>query len=152
MKSPAPSAEFDFVSFGDAIADTYSTNTPRTPSVPGLSFIRQSYTNSYRLQTISGNWTNASEGFLQTTETGDHQLGIPNVRYASFRIEATLKNETGSGSCGIAFDKKSFDDAFDSAYSLRYTSDKRLLFYHKSELIATIDISGMPDELRVVED
>ena len=146
------SAEFDFVSFGDAIADTYSTNTPRTPSVPGLSFIRQTYTNTYRLQTISGNWTNASEGFLQTTETGDHQLGIPNVRYASFRIEATLKNETGSGSSGIAFDKKNFDDAFDSAYSLRYTSDKKLLFCHKSNLIATIDISGMPDELRVVAD
>lgn len=146
------SAEFDFVSFGDAIADTYSTSTPRTPSVPGLSFIRQTYTNSYRLQTISGNWTNASEGFLQTTETGDHQLGIPNVRYASFRIEATLKNETGSGSSGIAFDKKNFDDAFDSAYSLRYTSDKKLLFCHKSNLIATIDISGMPDELRVVAD
>lgn len=139
----------DFVSFGSAISDMYSTNTPHTPSVDSLTFKRPSVS-SYRLQTVSGNWTNSSEGFLQTVQSGVNQLAIPNVSFESFRVEATFKNETGTGSSGISFGKTSYSNDYDYAYSIRYGTDRKLYLYAGNSIITYQDVSNMPEELRIV--
>lgn len=102
-------ALFDYVSFGDAIHDGKSTNTPRTPGVaaPDYSYMQDTEIQpAYRI--VSGDWAYANEGYIQKS-TDIAQMGIPNKTFGDLRADGTYVIDRGQGFVGFEFGKKGFD-------------------------------------------
>ena len=105
----AQEALFSYASFGDAIHDGESTNTPRTPGVsaPDYRYMKDTEIQpAYRI--IAGDWAYANEGYIQKS-TDIAQMGIPNKTFGDLRADGTYMIDEGQGFVGFEFGKKGFD-------------------------------------------
>lgn len=138
--SGSANAQFDFVTFGNAVNDGATYNTPHSPNVDNFSITSDRFTGTYNLESLSGTWTDAPEGFYQTDNTLA-QLIIRNKKYNEFRAEATLKLEEGADWVGINFGRKEPDSAVGNGYLLKYTSEGTLVLEKNGVAIETYTLT-----------
>ncbi len=132
------SAKFDYVSFGDAINDGKSYNTPQSPGINA--FELENKDGNVKLEVITGDWYDSTEGMIQTRESGEYQLAVNNIAYTNFKIEATFGLEGGSWAA-INFGKSSYDSEVGDGYLLKYSSDNTLVLSKNGVQVASADIT-----------
>ena len=117
-------ALFGYASFGDAIHDGESFNTPKYPLPIFTEFTNMPNTltqPAYRI--VSGDWDYANEGLIQKSK-GLAQMGVANKTHSDFKVDATYVIDKGDGYIGFEFGKKAYDTPIGDGYLFRFNSDR----------------------------
>lgn len=117
-------ALFGYASFGDAIHDGESFNTPKYPLPIFTEFANMPNTltqPAYRI--VSGDWDYADEGLVQKSK-GLAQMGVANKTHSDFKVDATYVIDEGDGYIGFEFGKKAYDSEIGDGYMFRFNSDR----------------------------
>lgn len=131
-------ALFGYVSFGDAIHDGISTNTPHTPGAVKADFEGMKdvvIEPAYRI--VSGQWEYANEGYVQTSKSRA-QMGIHNKVYTGFKVDGTYAIDEGCGFVGFEFGKQAYDSPLGDGILIRMDSEGRLAVVKEGRVIADI--------------
>lgn len=115
---------FGYASFGDAIHDGESFNTPKYPLPIFTEFTNMLNTltqPAYRI--VSGDWDYADEGLVQKSK-GLAQMGVANKTHSDFKVDATYVIDEGDGYIGFEFGKKAYDSEIGDGYMFRFNSDR----------------------------
>lgn len=135
MVTGGTSAVFTYASYGDAIHDGISCNTPRTPIEIVTNFAPMEQTMiqpAYKV--VSGAWHYAHEGYMQTSmETA--QLGVSNKIYRDFKVDGTYVIEQGVGFIGFEFGKKAYDSAIGDGWVFKLYADRSVSLEKQGELL-----------------
>ena len=142
-------AKLDFVSFGDAINDGASDNTPHSPDAPLYGLAESRYIAHFKYRDLKGKWDYAEEGFRQS-KTGEAALAVINKKYVSFRAEATLSIEKGNGFIGMSFGMTKPDAPICDAYTLRLSSDGRIALVNGTAVLGSVSAKPYGKRVRLV--
>lgn len=131
MVEGATNCAFDYISFGNAVNDGGSYNTPHTPDLDGFKVTEDKFTGSYNITSLTGTWTTfyngapVEEGFLQTESGVNAILATTNTKFEDFRAEATLKLENASWA-GMNFGRKT-PTQIGGGYFVKYTNEGKVV-------------------------
>lgn len=146
-------ALFTYASFGDAIHDGGSTNTPHTPGVtaPDYSYMKDTEIQpAYRI--IAGDWAYANEGYIQKS-TDIAQMGILNKTFGDLRADGTYVIDEGQGFVGFEFGKKGFDTPLGDGILFRYDEQGYVQVMQKDEVLGSARLAvGYGTEQRLCVD
>lgn len=120
MVTGTTNCAFDFVSFGNAVNDGATFNTPHTPDLNGFEVTQDKFTGTYNLFPINGTWQDVSEGFLQSQSGTAGVLAVTSAKYEDFRVNVTLKLE-GASWAGVNFGRK-YPKQTSGGYLVKYTT------------------------------
>ena len=111
-------AIFKWASFGNAINDNETINTPVTPKNIITDY---SDMNNVLLQPayeiVNGQWDYANEGYIQKDINGG-QMGINNKYFTSFKADGTYLFDKGDGFIALEFGKKTFNTPLGDGVSI----------------------------------
>lgn len=144
------SADFDWVSFGDAIHDGKSVNTPHTPIRVDASYNNSETLSEAAWRYLTGDWSLVTGGWNQKNEEGFAQASATNQRYSDLYAEATIDVKNSSGWAGIAFGKTAADSDEKDGFVLRYFGDRTLRLVRNEEQIAEVKLDGDDGAERLV--
>ena len=135
------SAVFSYATFGNAIHDSISYNTPRTPGMvlKQMSLMAETVKQPV-YEIVSGDWSYADEGYIQTSKR-QAQLGISNKIYTDFKIDGTYVIDEGKGYIGFEFAKNSHDSVIGDGYLLKLDTESKLSLERNGECLTTISVS-----------
>lgn len=143
-------AKFSYVSFGDAITDGDSVNTPHTPEMPALDFAGMKdvvLDPAYRI--ISGQWEYAHEGYCQRSKE-QAQMGVWNKVYTDFKIFATYAIDEGTGFVGFEFGKKACDTPLGDGILFYLTQDGKVGLKKNGNVLAEEQLAlGHGEEVKL---
>ncbi len=119
-------AVFKNASFGNAICDSESVNTPHTPEIKNASFDSMNNTLTIpKYRFLSGEWDYANEGYIQKS----HDLSamvITNKIYCDFKVDGTYLIDEGDGFVGFEFSKKRHDTPLGDGILVSLSSEGEL--------------------------
>lgn len=102
-------ADYRFASFGNAVNDSLTFNTPITPGKVIANFSNMSNVLSQpAYRTVSGDWDYANEGYIQK-DPHFAQMGVENKYFKGFKADGTYLFDNGNGFIGIEFGKPAFN-------------------------------------------
>lgn len=136
------SSVFSYASFGNAINDGESYNTPHTPRKIQIDFSHMANTliqPAYSI--VSGEWNYANEGYIQKSKSLA-QMGISNKVYSDFKIDGTYVIDDGNGFVGFEFGKKAYNSALGDGILFRFNSDRTVSIVKAGEILAQ---AAIPD-------
>lgn len=141
------SVNVDYVSFGDAVSDGVSVNTPCYPEHIDVSFASNTEnTGRVRLSVFGGDktqWKYVNGGIARTSGTGISQLAIQNRTFRNFRTLVTLK-PNANGKCGITMLRSALDTTLGTAYALALDSDGGLELRYNGSVLGRVTVM-IPD-------
>ncbi len=141
------SVNVDYVSFGDAVSDGVSVNTPCYPEHIDVSFASNTEnTGRVRLSVLGGDktqWKYVNGGIARTSGTGISQLAIQNRTFRNFRTLVTLK-PNANGKCGITMLRSALDTTLGTAYALVLDSDGGLELRYNGSVLGRVTVT-IPD-------
>ncbi len=129
-------ATFTYASFGNAIDDGVSFNTPRCPRKIFTTFEHMPNTltqPAYRI--VSGDWDYANEGLIQTSK-GLAQMGISNKTHSDFKVDATYLIDEGEGYIGFEFGKQAYDSPLGDGILFSLHTDGSIRLTKAGEVLA----------------
>lgn len=120
-------ATYRYASFGNAVEDGASSNTPRTvgtlkADTPLFDDVQKNP--HYRI--VSGDWEYANEGYIQKS-TEAAQMGIENKKHKYFKVHTTFVVEKGKGYIGFEFAKKAHNTPMGDGIQLLYDNKAGLV-------------------------
>lgn len=135
-------ATFDHVTFGEALEDGVSFNTPKTPvKLDYDASYMNIVANSPAYSVVCGDWDMANEGYIQkSTDLG--MMGIDRKTFKDFKVEATYLIDSGKGFVGFEFAKKSFDSPFGDGVLFSYDTDGNVKLSKGDNLLHSIKLNG----------
>lgn len=142
-------AYVDYVSFGDAIHDGKSIFTPHAPNIPTAGLTETKYVGGFKWTFASGNWEKAPEGYCQTT-LEESQMAVCNKKYTDFRAEASFTINNGDGFIGMSFGKPEYDSPLENGYTLRYTTEQKIVLAEGNTVLAESVVPEIKNQLRLV--
>lgn len=123
--SKGADASFAFVSFGNAIDDGQSVNTPRWPAGIETDFYQMNGVQVWEDTEIlhdKGQWEYAVGGMERVDSDGVSQMAITNKTFDDFRAEVTL-TPRGKGSAGFTFGRAALTEQLDNGFVVRLSHD-----------------------------
>lgn len=139
------SVSVDYVSFGDAVSDGVTVNTPCYPADIDVSFVTNAEnTGLVKLSVLSGDkteWQYVNGGIARTMGTGISQLAVQNRTFRDFRILVNLKPDEG-GTCGVTMLRGALDETLGSSYALVLDSNGQLELRYGGSVVdsATVNV------------
>ncbi|MBR5451819.1 MAG: alpha amylase N-terminal ig-like domain-containing protein [Clostridia bacterium] len=145
MVTGATDCAFDFVSFGNAVNDGGTYNTPHTPDLNSFEVTQDKFSGTYDLKPLAGTWTNfyngapVPEGFLQTDAGTNAILAVTTAKYEDFRVDVTLKLE-GASWAGVNFGRKN-PEQIGGGYFVKYTNDGKVVLEKDGTIIKSYTLT-----------
>lgn len=143
-------AAYHYASFGNAIHDGISFNTPKTPRAIDTSFAAMANTlteSAYKI--IAGDWSCANEGYVQTS-LSRAQLAISNKQYSDFKVDGTYWIEEGDGFIGFEFGKAEPDSALGDGILFMLRSDRTIALVKDHTILKEAALpSDIGDEVKL---
>lgn len=146
MVTGTSNCSFDYVSFGNAVNDGGSYNTPHTPDLDSFEVTQDKFSGTYNLKPLVGTWADfyngapVPEGFLQTESGVNAILAITTTKYEDFRTNVTLKLENASWA-GINFGR-STPEQIGGGYFVKYTNDGKVVLEKDGTVIKSYTLTN----------
>lgn len=143
------SAVYLYASFGNAIYDKYSFNTPITPDEIQIDYeLMDEAVKMPKYRIVSGEWDYADEGYVQKSADGG-QLSIMNKRMKGVKADGTYLFDK-AGTITIEFGKVSYDTPLGDGVALTLSSDGTLTLTKDETVYYKGDIEiGVGTALRI---
>ena len=128
-------AIFKWVSFGDAINDNITFNTPFTPTN-----IKSNFTDMKNVlvqpayEIVSGDWDYANEGYIQK-DMSEGQMGINNKYFTSFKADGTYLFDEGDGYIALEFGKKNYNTPFGDGVAIKINTSGNIEIISENKVI-----------------
>ncbi|MBQ7247621.1 MAG: hypothetical protein IJS22_05985, partial [Lachnospiraceae bacterium] len=151
LTNSAGKAEFELFSFGDYINDNTSLLTPRAGSKTDTVYDNHAADNECHYSFLSGDWSYADGGWLQSSANGRAAAAETNIFYTDLRAEATIDIIEGNGYASMVFGLERPGAEEDNDVSVRLSKNGVLELVCDGVVLAEFE-SGTDNGLKIIVD